>query len=78
MTLMNRFKEFKRTPVRRNESSTKRKSPKKKMPGITQGPRKPVFSPGEDAISLERHSRILNKELKKVPYNVTLLNFYCR
>ena len=65
---MNRFKEFRRTPVPRDISSSsgkKRQSPKKKRPGITQTPRRPLFPTGEDVVSLERHTRILKTEFKK-------------
>ena len=71
---MNRFKEFRRTPVNRDKSSSKiRKSPKKR-PGITQIPHQPRFSPGEDAISSERHNKLLKTEFKKTRRNSQLIN----
>lgn len=66
MSLINRFKEFRRPPKKRDISISKiKKSPKKKNPGITQTPRPPLFPVGEDTISLERHNRVLQAEFSK-------------
>ena len=74
-SLRNRFKEFRRTPVVRGKSSTSnpKKSPKKKSPGITQTPSKPVVTPGEDSISFKRHVRVLQAEFKKPRHNTAVV-----
>lgn len=41
-----------------------RKSPKKRLPGITQPPQPPVVL-GEDQVSFGRHNKILKTEFKK-------------
>jgi hypothetical protein len=76
---MNRFKEFRRpSPLVTDSPSpptlSSKKPIKRKSPGITQIPRRPpLFSPGEDAVSLERHNNLLKAEFKKKKRNSTLM-----
>ena len=78
---MNRFKEF-RLPLTACGSSssdtpvtTSKKSAKRKSPGITQTPRRPpLFSPGEDAVSLERHHNLLKADFKRKKLNDTVVS----
>jgi hypothetical protein len=78
-SLMNRFKEFRRpSPLVTDSPSpptlSSKKPIKRKSPGITQIPRRPpLFSPGEDAVSLERHNNLLKAEFKKKKRNSTLM-----
>lgn len=67
---MNRFKEFRRTPVKRgNSSANPKKSPRKKSPGNTQSPSQPWLASGEDSVSFERHNRVLRVEFSKTRRN---------
>ena len=50
-------------------STTPKKSPKKKNPGITQSPLEPTPTPGEDTVSFERHNRMLKVEFSKTRRN---------
>ena len=50
-SLVNRFKEFRRTCIVRGKPSNPKKIPKQKSPGITQTPSKPVKTTGEDLVS---------------------------
>lgn len=70
MSLTNRFKEFRRQPVKRTKPNiTGKKSPKKKSPGITQCPAEPRLLPGEDSVSCSRHNRVLLVEFNKTRRN---------
>ena len=70
LTLTNRFKEFRRQPVKRTKPNiTGKKSPKKKSPGITQCPAEPRLLPGEDSVSCGRHNRVLLVEFNKTRRN---------
>ena len=66
-SLRNRFKEFRRKPVKRSKLDVgSKKSPKKRRPGITQSPSEPFSPPQEDdAVSFDRHNRVLIAEFKK-------------
>ena len=69
-SLTNRFKEFRRQPVKRTKPNiTGKKSPKKKSPGITQCPAEPRLLPGEDSVSCGRHNRVLLVEFNKTRRN---------
>ena len=69
LTLTNRFKEFRRQPVKRTKPNiTGKKSPKKKSPGITQCPAEPRLLP-EDSVSCGRHNRVLLVEFNKTRRN---------
>ena len=79
--LMNHFKEFRHPSTICGSSSsatpvtTSKTSPKRKSPGITQTPRRPpLFSPGEDAVSLERHHNLLKAEFKRKKRNDTVVS----
>ena len=78
---MNRFKEFRRPSTvcgstsSANPVTTSKMSPKRKSPGITQTPRRPpLFTPGEDAVSLERHDNLLKAEFRKKKRNDTVVS----
>ena len=51
-------------------------SPKRKSSGITQTPRRPpLLSPGEDAVSLERHDdNLLKSKFKRKKQNDTVVS----
>ena len=65
-SLKNRFKEFRRTPSKREakECLTAKRS-RKKMPGIIFSPLHPVPAQGEDSVSYERHNRVLQQDFVK-------------
>ena len=56
--------------------TTSKKSPKRKSPGITQTPKRPpLLSPGEDAVSLERHDdNLLKGKFKRKKQNDTVVS----
>ena len=65
MSLQNRFKELRRTPTKRKESSSIQKEVIKK-PMILN---KVELFPGEDDVSHERHTKTLKAEYKKTKRN---------
>ncbi len=65
MSLQNRFKELRRTPTKRKESSSIQKEVIKK-PMILN---KVELFPGEDDVSHERHIKTLKAEYKKTKRN---------
>ena len=70
-SLINRFKEFRRPKKTRNAVCTTPTltSKKGKAPGITNSVMSPVPAPGEDAVSYERHIKVLQVEYKKANRN---------
>lgn len=74
-SLSDRFKEFRRPPkAKRAKISAPKKSPKKKLPGITQTLAVPIVSPGEDSVSFKRHNNILKSEYKKTRRNYEVVS----
>ena len=67
-SLINRFKEFRRPKKPRTATKTL-VSRARKAPGIINSVKQPVPPPGEDAVSYERHTKVLQTEFKKTNNN---------
>lgn len=81
-SLINRFKEFNRTPKEKHRLNTGGGSPsnyvaKPKSPGITRSIVKPTIPPGEDAVSYERHIKAMQMEFKKSHRNNRVVGESC-
>lgn len=76
-SLMNRFKELRRTPKERapssGESSKKIVPQKRKSPGLDSILKPPEIPPGEDETSFKRHNKVLQMEYKKSKPNMAVV-----
>lgn len=76
-SLVNRFKEFRRPKKPRNPQASIGKrvtTTGAKKPGITNVLKSPMPPPGEDSVSFERHTKVLQAEFKKKNRNTAVVN----